>query len=129
MKSLPRLFLSAATGMLAFSLAGCAAPPAQKQAHEQHHSRSSAPQAMERESGHAMMGAMEKDMAEMCDMHTQMMSAKSPQERRAMMQEHMKSMSPEDMQKHMDMMQKKMTMMQSDMQMMREHMSQRMSDK
>lgn len=119
MKSLPRLFLSAATGVLVLSLAGCTALPKekQKQEHEQHHPPSSASQ------------VMEQDMAGMCDMHDQMMSAKNPEERHAMMKEHMKSMSPEAMQKHMDMMQKKMTMMQEDMQMMRKHMNRRMPDK
>jgi hypothetical protein len=43
----------------------------------------------------------------MCrDMHTQMMNAKTPQERQAMMAEHMKNMSPEMMQ-HCPMMQER----------------------
>lgn len=119
MKSLQRLFLSAAAGVLALSLAGCAMPLAQKQGqeHEQHHSRSSSPK------------ATKQDMAEMCHMHDQMMSERNPQERHAMMKEHLKSMPPETVQRHMNMMQKKMTMMQEDMQMMREHMGQRMTDK
>lgn len=43
---------------------------------------------------HAMM-----DVKEMCAMHKQMMAGKTPAERQAMMNEHMKSASPE-MRKH-----------------------------
>ena len=50
------------------------------------------------------MGAMSKsggDMAAMCDMHKQMM-AMSPSDRKAMMDAHMKDMSPEMRAQHMD---------------------------
>lgn len=52
-----------------------------------------------------MMGMM--DMTSMCDMHRNMMSAKSPAERDAMMDQNMKSMSPETRRQHMEMMQSK----------------------
>jgi hypothetical protein len=76
----------AATVLLAGFLAGCAVT----QSAEDSHSHASAP--------HAMM-----DMQAMCDMHKKMMSAKTPAERQAMMNEHMKSMTPE-MRQHMQMM-------------------------
>ncbi|MBC7415136.1 MAG: hypothetical protein H7327_09405 [Herminiimonas sp.] len=41
------------------------------------------------------------DMMAMCDMHKKMM-AMSPQDRKAMMDEHMKDMSPEMRAQHMD---------------------------
>ena len=47
-----------------------------------------------------------KDMKAMCDMHKKMMGEKTPDEQKAMMNERMKSMSPEMMQKHMAMMEK-----------------------
>jgi hypothetical protein len=43
------------------------------------------------------------DMAAMCDMHKEMMSGKTPEQRQAMMAKHMKAMSPET-QQHMQMM-------------------------
>lgn len=42
---------------------------------------------------HADTGAM--DMQAMCEMHKNMMSGKPPAEQQAVMQEHMKSMTPE----------------------------------
>jgi len=79
------LLFFAAPALLAVSLVGCAASGA-----AENHSHASAP--------HAMM-----DMQAMCDMHKQMMSGKSPAERQAMMDDHMKSMAPE-MRQHMRMM-------------------------
>ena len=76
----------AAPILLAGFLAGCAAT----QSAQDSHSHASAP--------HAMM-----DMQAMCDMHKKMMSGKTPAERQAMMNEHMKSMAPE-MRQHMQMM-------------------------
>jgi hypothetical protein len=76
----------AAPVLLAGLLAGCAAMNGAQDSH----SHASAP--------HAMM-----DMQAMCDMHKQMMSGKTPTERQAMMNEHMKSMTPE-MRQHMRMM-------------------------
>ena len=69
------------------------------------------------------MSMMGGDMAAMCDVHTKMMSAKTPEERRALMAEHMKTMSPDMMKRHMAMMQGHMQMMQEEMGMMRERMS------
>lgn len=54
------------------------------------------------------MGSMSKsssDMAAMCDMHKKMM-AMSPQDRKMMMDEHMKSMSPEMREEQMEKMKK-----------------------
>ena len=48
------------------------------------------------------MGMMDKKS--MCEMHDKMMSAKTPAERTAIMDDHMKNMSPEARQKHMEMM-------------------------
>jgi outer membrane murein-binding lipoprotein Lpp len=44
------------------------------------------------------------DMAAMCDMHKKMMGSMSPQDQKAMMDEHMKDMSPEMRTKHMEQM-------------------------
>lgn len=52
-----------------------------------------------------MMGSM--DIKSMCDMHKNMMSARTPSEREAMMDQRMKSMSPEMRQKHLSMMEEK----------------------
>lgn len=55
-----------------------------------------------------MMGGGQMGMTDkksMCEMHNKMMSSKTPEERSAMMDEHMKSMSPEMRQHHMEMMQ------------------------
>ena len=56
-----------------------------------------------------MMGqggaAGQMDMKSMCEMHDRMMSARTPEERSAMMNERMKNMSPEMRQRYMEMMQ------------------------
>ena len=62
------------------------------------------------------MAKMGPDEMAMCNMHQKMMSAKTPEERRALMAEHMKSMPPEMRQKHMEMMRENMKMMQDMMQ-------------
>jgi hypothetical protein len=41
------------------------------------------------------------DMKAMCDMHNEMMSGHTPEQRQAMMHKHMQSMSPE-MRQHME---------------------------
>ena len=61
--------------LLASALVGCAAP--QKSTHD----------------AHASIGTM--DMQSMCEMHKKMMTGKPSAEQEAMMQEHMKSMTPE----------------------------------
>ncbi|MES2757079.1 MAG: hypothetical protein V4693_06865 [Pseudomonadota bacterium] len=82
----------------ALVLAACAAP--QEPGHRLHHPDSAA--APGASGGMAMMGT--KDMQAMCEMHKKMMSAKTPAERQALMDERMKSMSPEMMEKHKAMM-------------------------
>lgn len=92
MKLIPLLFSVAAPALLTGLLAGCATN--NEAQHKGHHADAPVSQAP---------GAM-KDMQAMCDMHRQIMSAKTPAERQAMMDDHMKTMSPE-MRKHMQMMQ------------------------
>jgi len=65
---------------------------------------------------------MQQDMKAMCDMQEKMMGAKTVEERRALMAEHMKAMSPEMRKRNMAMMQEHMRTMQEHMQMMQEHM-------
>lgn len=79
-----RLLLTVAPAMLAALLAGCAAGPQDAVGH--HHGG-----AMDHGHGHGSM----MDMNAMCDMHRQMMGGKTPQERQALIDEHMKSMPPE----------------------------------
>ena len=76
MKLISQVVPLVAAAFLAVGLAGCAATPANSDDH-----------------AHAMMGAM--DMQSHCEMHKKMMSGKSSAEQEAMMQEHMKSMTPE----------------------------------
>lgn len=76
MKLMTRAFPLLASLVLAVALAGCAAAPAKRNDHS-----------------HAMMGTM--DMQSHCEMHKKMMSGKPSAEQQAMMQEHMKSMTPE----------------------------------
>jgi hypothetical protein len=54
------------------------------------------------QSGHSGMG-MGGDMQAMCEMHHKMMSGKTAVEREAMMQEQMKTMTPEQRQRMMSM--------------------------
>ncbi len=63
------------------------------------------------------MGGMEG-----CPMHDDMMGSKSPDERHAMMEQRIKSMTPEMRKKRLAMMEKHMQMMQDQMQMMRDHL-------
>ncbi len=76
MKLISRVVALGASAPLALGLAGCAAVPAKGADH-----------------AHATMGAM--DMQSHCEMHKKMMSGKPSAEQKAMMQEHMKSMTPE----------------------------------
>ena len=75
MKLFSRVVSVVPSALLAVGLAGCAAGPAKSDDHA------------------ATMGAM--DMQSHCEMHKKMMSDKSPAEQQAMMNEHMKSMTPE----------------------------------
>lgn len=76
MKLIPRVLPLLSAPLLAGALAGCAAAP-QKGS----------------DNAHAAMGSM--DMQAHCEMHKKMMSGKTSDEQQAMMQEHMKSMTPE----------------------------------
>jgi hypothetical protein len=107
----------------ATALTGCAA--SQEQDHVQHHpegASATSPGGMGRGGSTGQKGMMggadgqmgmmgrdrtgeKMDMKSMCEMHNKMMSSKTPQERTAMMDDHMKSMSPEMRQQHMEMMQ------------------------
>ncbi|MES3000109.1 MAG: hypothetical protein V4787_05415 [Pseudomonadota bacterium] len=69
-----------AAAALAMGLAGCAGGPQRGEAHD-----------------HARMASM--DMQSHCDMHRKMMGGKPSAVQQAMMQEHMKSMTPEMRQK------------------------------
>jgi hypothetical protein len=82
----------------ALALAACAAP--QGPGHRLHHPDGAA--APGASAGMPMMGM--SDMQAMCETHKKMMSAKTPAERQALMDERMKSMSPEMMEKHKAMM-------------------------
>lgn len=78
--NLTRFLTVAAPGMLLVLLAGCAAGM-------NHDTRAG--------SGMSTGSSGMMDMQSMCDMHKGMMRGKSPAEQQAMMQEHMKSMTPE----------------------------------
>jgi hypothetical protein len=73
----------------AMALVGCASPPM-------------SPPAGAKES--MSMSQSDGDMTAMCDMHKQMMGSMSPQDQKAMMDAHMKDMSPEMRAKHMEQM-------------------------
>ena len=90
----------------ALAMTGCAT--SQDTAHSGHHpDTSTTPPAgmMSQGAPGDEMAMMDmKDMKAMCDMHKKMMSGKTPEEQKAMMNERMKSMSSEMMKKHMAMM-------------------------
>jgi hypothetical protein len=69
------------------------------------------------------IGMGHKDMVAMCPMHEQMMGSKTPDERKAMMAEHMKTMSPETRKQHLQRMQAHMQTMQEHINMMQEVMA------
>lgn len=108
------LFTAPAAVLAALVLTGCATDAATR--HNLHSD------SMASQGGMYMMDKKmrmsDAEMQSMCDMHTQMMRAQTPEQRKAMMAEHIKSMSPQMMQEHMN-------MMQSEMQMMREQMGTR----
>ena len=121
MNALPFTKSLLAPVLLTVVLAGCAT--AQSQDHKAHHPDTPAPADAKRSGmSPGAMSMMGSDMAAMCDMHVKIMSGNTPEERRALMAEHMKTMSPEMMKRHMVMMQGQMQMMQKEMGMMREHM-------
>lgn len=110
--------MPAALVLAAITLTACVTDPAAQTRHRQHHPDAAVTQGkMGMGAGPMGKGMMMSDaeMKSICDMHEKMMGAKTPEERRSLMTEHMKTMSPETMKKHME-------MMQSEMQMMQEHM-------
>jgi hypothetical protein len=151
MKSL--LPLAFAAALAAASPVSLAADPAQ---HDEHHPDTPAAKKVPNKAKKApatptasamQMGNMDAQMKAMRDMHEKMMAAKTPEERDALMAEHMKTMqngmsmmngmmggmmggsssnaqpmSPQMMQKQIDTMQKQMEMMQTMMQMMMDRM-------
>lgn len=111
MKSLTSFSKRLGIAALVLGLSGCAATQ-NAQEHKQHHPANS-PAASSAMQGSMMQGGMMQggkmdmmDMKSMCEMHSKMMN-KSPEERQKMMEAHHGNMSPEMMQKHMDMMKEK----------------------
>lgn len=97
MKPLSFPLSAIAAALLMVALSGCATD--QSPQHGQHHpgvtgTPSSAMQGHKAPGGGKPMS--QADMTAMCaGMHEKMMSANTPEERKSIMQEHMKSMSPE----------------------------------
>ncbi|WGG52355.1 hypothetical protein [Rugamonas sp. DEMB1] len=102
MKSAHRFAPSAALIATLLALAGCATP---QDEHRGHHPQSAAPAGGAKTGAHGEMPMME--MKRMCEMHANMMRGKTPEERQAMMAEHMKGDSAETMKKKMTMMDEK----------------------
>lgn len=90
----------------AMAMAGCAAT--RDAEHRQHHPDTSTAQSAGMMSPGGPGGPMAmmdmKDMKAMCEMHKNMMGTRTPAEQKAMMDERMKSMSPEMMKRHQAMM-------------------------
>ena len=84
------LRLAAIPALLSVMLAGCAGSRAQD-AHAQQPARGSS----DGRGGMQGQQGMMMDMEAMCEMHKQQMAGKSPQERQSMMDERMRTMSPE----------------------------------
>ena len=102
-------------------------------ADEAHHPKAAASAAKARKAAPGNVAAkesmakMDDKMKAMREMHEKMMNAKTPEERKGLMAEHMKSMQggmsmmggmPSDMATHHQMMEKRMEMMEAMMQMM-----------
>lgn len=108
MKSKFKLATWFAAIVVVTTMAGCAT--SQDAEHGQHHPDipTAQPAAMMSPAASGDQVAMMdmKDMKSMCDMHKKMMSAKTQEEQKTMMDERMKSMSPEMMKKHMAMIEK-----------------------
>jgi hypothetical protein len=85
----PRLRLGANLVLLA-ALTGCAATGS-----EGRHASQTTTAGPSGRGGMQGQQGMMMDMLAMCDMHKQQMAGKSPQERQAMMDEHMRSMPPQ----------------------------------
>ena len=93
MKTNSKLLAVSGAFLVAGFIGGCATGP-------------STPGSMGSMGGMSGMGAGQMDMQAMCEKHKSMMAGKSAAEQQAMMNEHMKSMSPE-MQTHMKAMHEK----------------------
>ncbi|GGI16939.1 hypothetical protein [Oxalicibacterium faecigallinarum] len=106
MKFIPPVFKRIGVVVLVLGLAGCAAATDTQQ-HTDHHpgAKAGSTSPMGGMMDGCKMGAM--DMKSVCEMHSKMMTEKTPQEHKAMMEAHHGKMSAEDMQKHMDMMKEK----------------------
>ena len=85
----PRLPVAIVPALLSLLLAGCATGVPDARTHQAGMDSSDARGGMQGQQG------MPMDMQAMCDMHKQQMAGKSPQERQTMMDERMRSMSPE----------------------------------
>lgn len=124
-----------AAALVSVFLAGCATGPNRSAGMEGHHGH----HGHHGHGKHAMGGA---DGQMMCPMHEKMMGsnkqgmdgmhggmhggmrgARTPEEQRAMMAEHIKKMPPDMLQKRMEMTQKRMDMMQAELQMMKERLA------
>lgn len=132
----------------AFALGGVSAVAQTDAEHAQHHPQASASKPIEKvakptvpsSAAKEATSAMDSTMMSMQDMHEKMMNAKTPEERSALMADHMKAMqdgmsmmgkmkeisgtkgSTMDMASHHQMMEKRMDMMLSMMQMMMDRM-------
>lgn len=101
MKRLASFLAPIAAIALSFTLASCATSAADQ--HKAHHpdGAASGQEKMGMMAGSMPMAGMDGNMMEMCK---KMMNAKTPEEQKAMMDEHMKSMSPEMREQCMEMM-------------------------
>ena len=137
---------TAAIGALAQTAAQVDAQQKEHQAHVLATEQSSAnqPASPADPASAGKMAAMDSKMKAMAEMHQKMMAAKTPEEKKALMAEHMKTMQegmkmtgmmgggmagmqgkkpmPGDMEQHHQMMEKRMAMMESMMQMMMDRM-------
>ena len=110
MKRLPSILCRAVPLFAALLLAGCAGKrePGNDGGRRYEtepgpmHSQSSGGGMME-QGQHGAMGSMSADeMQAMCDRHRQMLDARTPDEQRALMNDNMRSMPPEELERQMN---------------------------
>ena len=107
MKFTPSFFKNFGAIVAVIGLAGCAAATGSPESHpHKAHHAAGAMTSSSMPMGHRMTGG-DMDRKSMCDMHSKMMSEKTPEERKAMVEAHHGNMSAADMQRHMEMMQEK----------------------